>query len=451
MGRDRQSGHSVAVKLLDPHESDFQRFERESALLTEFSHPGIVRYVAHGRIGSRRYLVMEWVEGQTLRERLIHGFTVRESIDVVCRIAEALAAVHERGIVHRDIKPSNIMFPAGLDDQIKLVDFGIARKVGQPSSMTRTGLIIGTPGYMSPEQVLGERHVDARSDVFSLGCILYACLCGRPAFVATHMASTLTAILFFDPARLDLLCPEAPGPIRDLVKRMLAKDPADRPSNAAAVAAELAGVIEVPDSLRRPFQPKVAPYSHQTPLANSFELMTTKTVGDPALRYPNEGAPVFVLASMDEELRGDRSEYDEYHGDEEVEDRAGPVRDIVTHHSGLSAVLADGKFVAMFPAGQSQAEQTIQAANCALELRRMVPLAPMVIGVGDFKPATTVLDRLVESLIEESFRGVLDDPPGTGGDDDTLPIRLDSSLSEFLAEKFDVSQEGKSHYLRPRD
>jgi eukaryotic-like serine/threonine-protein kinase len=197
-GLDHVTGQPVAIKILHAEQCKPKRFQREVALLTELEHSGIVRYVAHGTEGQQHYLVMEWVDGQTLSQILLRGLTLQESVDVTRRIADALAVVHVRGMVHRDIKPSNIMFIGGKQEQVKLLDFGIARMVGQ-QSFTRTGAVVGTPGYMAPEQVRGQWAVDARADVFALGCVLYACMGGHPPFTGQHKLATLASILFLDP------------------------------------------------------------------------------------------------------------------------------------------------------------------------------------------------------------------------------------------------------------
>src|SRR4051794_11723683 len=174
--RDKHTGALVALKVLQGSDQLGARFARESRVLAELSHPGIVRYVAHGATAAgQRYLAMEWLDGEDLAERLIRGgLTARESVVLATRVAEALGFAHVRGIVHRDIKPSNIFLPERQAERVKILDFGIARQREGVASldMTMTGTRLGTPAYMSPEQARGLAELDARVDVFALGCVL---------------------------------------------------------------------------------------------------------------------------------------------------------------------------------------------------------------------------------------------------------------------------------------
>src|SRR5688572_4524575 len=127
---------------------------------------------------------MEWVEGETLSERLARGpLAPREAVTVIRRVAEAVAQAHARGVVHRDLKPSNLVLPGGEVERVKVLDFGIALSTRELRAAT--GAVLGTPGYVAPEQARGAAAVDARADVFALGCVLYECLSGRPAFSAS--------------------------------------------------------------------------------------------------------------------------------------------------------------------------------------------------------------------------------------------------------------------------
>jgi serine/threonine protein kinase len=443
-GRDRLTGAPIAIKLLHEEAFSAPRFDREVELLTDFTHPGIVHYIGHGAIERRRFLVMEWVQGKTLSQLLTHGLTLRESVAVAWRIAEVLGAVHERGIVHRDIKPSNIMFLDGTFEHVKLLDFGIARPVG-PSSMTRTGVVIGTPGFMSPEQARGAWDVDARADVFSLGCVLYTCLCGRTPFASSRMLANLTAIAFLRPVPVSAQCPEAPEELLDLLDRMLAKDADERPENAAAVAAELAALPPLPETPRRPV-PKAGRRPYQTPVPSppiDEDTATTQTHAVSSQSQTREHTSLFILAALDEERVGTGSGA----GEERTitwAERVSMLREVVTASGGMSSVLADGTFVAMFAGGTSRASELERAAQCALELRAVLPHAPMVMGVGGQLPDVTALERLVDTLVEESLRRIVIRARDKAGSEQ---IRLGEGLADALAGRFPIKRDDSAHYL----
>src|SRR3954467_4132555 len=171
--RDPISGETVAVKVLSEQQSHLaERFAREVKVLAELSHPGVVRYISHGMTSSGElFLVMEWVDGEMLKTRLARAppsplaprpSSLGESVTLATGVAEALGAAHARGIVHRDLKPSNLILPGGRVDQVKILDFGIAQRAGS-TQLTRTGMMLGTPGYMAPEQARAGGPIDARA------------------------------------------------------------------------------------------------------------------------------------------------------------------------------------------------------------------------------------------------------------------------------------------------
>lgn len=212
---DRTTKQVVAMKeLLDAGGESVRRFFNEVRVLEEIEHPHVVRYVAHG-LGPDEipYLVMEWLEGTNLADRLSNmgRLSVLDTVNLGRRVASALGLAHRRGVVHRDIKPSNIFLPQGDVQQVKVLDFGIARLDRSTTIVTQTGTIVGTPGYMAPEQAKGDRTtLDARADVFSLGCVLFECLTGKPAFQATHVMALLAKLLLDEPPRVRELRPDVP-------------------------------------------------------------------------------------------------------------------------------------------------------------------------------------------------------------------------------------------------
>src|SRR5215472_208191 len=241
--RGRVTGSSVALKLVHGQSQEpTERFTREGRLLAGLRHPGIVRYVAHGATtDGHLYLAMEWLEGEDLARRLGRsGLTIAESVRVVSHAAQALSEAHEQGIVHRDLKPSNLFLENGELDRVRILDFGVARLGEDAHRVTITGEMVGTPSYMAPEQARGGKVVDARADVFALGCVLFACLTGRRAFAGDNLVAVLAKILFEPTPRVSERRPDVPPALDDLVARMMAKERADRPADARAVLAELA-------------------------------------------------------------------------------------------------------------------------------------------------------------------------------------------------------------------
>jgi serine/threonine-protein kinase len=286
---DRQTGAAVAVKVILGRGPELaERFTREAAVLADLQHPGIVRFVASGSTpAGEAYLVMEWMEGESLSERLSRGtLSIAETVALGRRVATALAHAHARGVVHRDIKPSNLFLEGGDLARVKILDFGIARITETGQGLTRTGQALGSPGYTSPEQARGEKSLDARADVFSLACVLFACLTGEPPFTGPPLQVLMKVVM--DPAPLaSARRQDVPPALEDLLQRMLAKQPAARPADAAAVAAAL-GVLAPRPSL--PPHPSIAP---GTPPRQSVPPRSTAM---PAVSEPVTGTgPTFNI------------------------------------------------------------------------------------------------------------------------------------------------------------
>src|SRR4051812_34307958 len=259
--RDPISGETVAVKILsDGQNHRTQRFAREVKELAERSPPGLVRYTPQGRpLAGELFVVMEWSEGEVLEPRLQRGpLTASDAVTLATRVAEALGAAHARGVVHRDLKPSNLFLPGSRIDQVKVLDFGIAQREGR-TQLTQTGMMIGTPGYMAPEQARASGQIDARADVFALGCVLFQCLTGAPPFDGDTAAAILAKILFGTAPRVSELWPDAPNNLDALVAQMLANEPALRPSDGANLAAALAALGPLPHTLATAQGPAARP------------------------------------------------------------------------------------------------------------------------------------------------------------------------------------------------
>ncbi|MEZ4299207.1 MAG: protein kinase [Polyangiaceae bacterium] len=245
LARDRSDGAPVAVKMLSGCSEQAETyFAREARILADLRHPAVVEYRAHGRTPTGSlWLAMEWLDGVDLEEHVRGAaLTVRESLALVRRAADALGAAHERGIVHRDIKPSNLFLVEGDIERAKLLDFGIARSREATRPATRTGMLLGTPGYMAPEQTLGSKDLTPAADVFALGCVLYECLTGQAAFSGEHMMVVLAKIILGQTPRVRAVRPAVPASLDDLVASMLAKDPTERPKDGKHVAAAIRAI-----------------------------------------------------------------------------------------------------------------------------------------------------------------------------------------------------------------
>src|SRR6267142_4698287 len=242
---DRTLSRDVAVKTMaELYASDdqlVQRFHREAQSAARLNHPNVVTVFDFGSEQGKFYLAMELLDGADLKE-LIAAHTLNDlwdKLDVMEQIAEGLAYAHEQGVVHRDLKPANIrVLPNG---RVKIMDFGLAR-IGT-SEMTRTGMVMGTPNYMSPEQVRGTK-ADARSDIFSLGAVFYELLSGKKAFNADSMHTILYKVLEEDPEPVRTWVPGLPGPFVAFVERCLAKDPDHRYQHAGEMRDALRKVRE---------------------------------------------------------------------------------------------------------------------------------------------------------------------------------------------------------------
>ena len=253
--RDLTTGEAVAVKLVTlPGPAERERFAREAELLARVHHPHVVSYIAHGSVGDDvEFLAQQWIEGPTLRRFLnSDGATVAETLRISQCLASALAAAHRVGVVHRDVKPDNVILADGNPAAAKLVDFGIARVAHMATHLTMTGIAVGTPAYMAPEQVRGERIVGPPCDVWALGCIMYEALSGRPPFGGSTSTAILTKVVIDQAPDLDGFCPEAPTELVQLIKRMLHKDASQRPADATEIANVLDSLIVADGGRRRP-------------------------------------------------------------------------------------------------------------------------------------------------------------------------------------------------------
>ncbi len=273
--RDARLGREVAVKVLperlagDPNA--LSRFEREARAVAALSHPNILAIHDFGEERGVRYAVTELLEGQTLRERLVRErLSWRKAAEIGIAVADGLSAAHMRSIVHRDLKPENIFLTSG--GQVKILDFGLARVDAAPpeqataapteSVATEAGTVLGTLGYMSPEQVSG-KSADARSDIFSFGCVLYEMLTGRRAFGGESPGQTMAAILRDQPEEVTAAGASVPDGVNRIVRRCLEKGPGERFQSAGDLSFALKESVGSGISISPPGRP---PLSRRTGL-----------------------------------------------------------------------------------------------------------------------------------------------------------------------------------------
>ncbi len=265
--RDPRLGRDVALKILPPafaaDPERLSRFQQEARAVATLNHPNIVAIYDVGSGEGVPFLVTELLQGETLRDRLQSAPpSLRVALELGIQIAEGLAAAHDKGIVHRDLKPDNLFVTK--DRRIKILDFGLAKPVGPAAAAgaseptmampgTQSGVLLGTVGYMAPEQVRGE-PADHRSDIFSLGTILYEMVAGRRAFKSATAAETMAAILNADPAPLSSETRPVPSSLERIVRHCLEKDPRERYQSAHDLAFQLRGALELVDG-RGPEEP----------------------------------------------------------------------------------------------------------------------------------------------------------------------------------------------------
>jgi tetratricopeptide (TPR) repeat protein len=417
---DRTTGRPAAVKLLvDREGGDSERFEREARILADLSHPGIVRHLAHGALPSgARWLAMEWIEGEDLSRVLGRRQKLRldEVLALGRAVAETLGFAHARGVVHRDLKPGNICLVEGNLARPKVLDFGVA-KLGRATELTHTGVLVGTPGYMAPEQARGDPGIDARADVFSLGCLLFECLTGEPAWKGDGVVAILTRILFENPPRLRTRCPELPETLEALVLRMLHKDPDARPRDGAAVAEALAAIEDTtPEPLSRPAaewrRPAALTATEQRPVA-------VLLIGPAPRTGVAFGVDTNVVVCPDAELRRE-------------------ARALGVHCEAL----LDGSLALWIAARGMATDLAARAARVALALCDKAAGRPIALAVGRAAltgqmPLGDAIDRAARTL---SRRDALQRPPGG-------PIAVDAGTAGLLDARFDVREEGEGALL----
>lgn len=371
--RDERTGRPVAVKVVSEDGADLARFAREAELLAAVSHPAVVEHIANGVADGRPYLVMELLSGCDLAARLDRGpLSLPEVLSLARNLCAGLSAVHERGIIHRDIKPSNLFLVDADPAAVRLVDFGIAKRAVGAARLTRTGVMLGTVGYMAPEQVRAARDLDARADLFSVGCVLYECLTGGPPFRGADAVAVLAKVLVEAVPPTRIAAPSVPESLAALVDRLLAKSPAERPASAAALAQQLADVR--------------AGLDLQPAFGRALRTVEQRVICTILLEPP------FTLDS----------------------ERGAELNDTAARFGGCAAQVAPTAVVITFDSSGGAADRAVRASLCGAALHDWLPETGIAIASGysyasDHAAAGSALDRASGLLAAPAAGGVLVD------------------------------------------
>ena len=432
--RDLHDGSTVALKMLiaadlGDRAPDRERFEREAHALSALRHPGIVRYIDHGATpDGELYLAMEWLEGEDLAQRLRREpLTPAEAVRLVARVARSLAPAHARGVIHRDLKPSNLFLPERDLTRVRILDFGVVRLSSETRAGTRSGLLIGTPGYMSPEQARGDRDIDARVDVFALGCVLFELLSGHPAFRGEHVMALLAKILLEEPPRLRDERGDLPESLDALVGQLMAKDRALRPVDGAAVADALDAIL-AGDAPALDLAPPTGGAVHASITAGERIVVSVVVAAE---AFGVDLATARTLTPEGADAKVER------------------LRAAVAPFGARLEVLADGSWVAVLAAragaDTTASDRAAQAARCALAMRRHVPAAPMVLATGRAwiagrMPVGEVIDRAARMLdpllgADAELLAPLGPPSSASR---ARAIQIDDVTSGLLDARFDI-------------
>ena len=397
--RDTLSGATVALKVLAQNTGDVGRFAREATVLASLEHPGIVRYVDSGVLErGAPYLAMEWLEGEDLGDRLGSSGTlsVVDTLLMARKIVAALAAAHRAGIIHRDLKAGNVLLVGGHIDAPKLVDFGIARAVAS-SDLTTTGAVVGTPAYMAPEQVRGE-GVGPPADVYGVGGLIFRCLAGRAPFEGSHPLAVLAKVIVEPVTALRDLRADVPPGLAELVDRLLAKDPRERPADARALEAELAAISEE----------RSAGSERRIPAAISAREQRIACV---VLCASGATAEEVTLAE-DAAARSQTA-----------------IEGAILTRGGVLARIGGGACVVTIPHAATAADQAARAARCALALAEVRAGTPVFIATG--RVIVTGEGRVGEVIDRAAAALVVARKEGAGGG-----VRVDRATAELLAGRF---------------
>ncbi|MBN1204105.1 MAG: protein kinase [Myxococcaceae bacterium] len=431
--RDTESGRTVALKLMHAtaDSESARRFAREAQVLSRLLHPGIVSYVAHGLTDDGQpFLAMEWLEGEDLERRLARqALAFSEVLLLLRRAAEVLAAAHAQGIIHRDIKPSNLFLCEGKVETLKLLDFGLARAKASSKPLTGSRVVLGTPGYMAPEQAASQPDITPSADVFSLGCVLYECLIGQAPFRASHVAAILAKILYVDPVPLRVLRPELPVALQGLMDRMLAKDPGQRLTDGQHLLRALAELGtshgEIPPA---PAALRVAPAPGGEP--DSEQQLVSVLLATP--EPPSKEGLARTMGAQDAA---------------QARRRLKPLLEELRAHGAKASLLANNSLLATFLLERGTAtDQAALAGHCALLIKERWPEGLVVLTTGLTlrgrpQPVGEVMDRAGEllRLMESRHEPTLSH------------VTLDETTAGLLEPRFQLDKAGPGAFLLLRE
>lgn len=418
--QDQETGGEVALKelALDGPEAA-GRFEREAVMLSALEHPNIVRYVAHGQHQGQWYLAMEFVPGEPLSARIQReGLTIDESVVVAIQLARALGALHAKGLVHRDIKPPNLMVPTSGIEPLKLVDFGLVRKGEGLWSLTRTGVAVGSPGYMSPEQARGDKTLVPSSDVYALGCVLYLCLTGHRPFPGDHAVAVQAKILAYDPPGPMLRNSEVPPALSALVMRMLSRDQQIRPQTGTEALELLEQIPPTGSTTKTRLRLRTPSIRFTTPSDSTAEVIIRARTFAIAATPLTENEDGEVMEHTPETLKA--------------------LHELAVAHAANLAVMPDGACAFVARSVDRGLDRVMPACQLALETARRFPEWVVAMSLGG-EAADEVVDRVMHLLAAEQMQAYLSQSGG-GVRTDEESVRRAGPLMEC------INRQGK-HYL----